>query len=641
MFVIADTLLSLGVRDRDLYLFDTFTGMPPPTDEDVDAWGVPRRLLRRRRRRAVLRLRAEPGPSAPRGHGLPGGTTALREGHGRGHDPGARPRRIALCRLDTDFYVSTAHEMEHLFPRIPEGGVLLIDDYGHFAGSRKAVDEYFEQLGVPVLLHRIDYSGRMVVVSPKLAAARRHCGSVSGAAARSHRGAPRPRRAAPAAASARRPRARAAHGEPRAARIGRPRRRAPSRGSARVLGRSAGARAPTGAVSIGDGVVVMEHSTLEVLDERDGGTAGALLVLDDTVILARFNTVVCGIGVSIGERVGSSDSAAVFDTWWPGAPFGGFGPDQAPVVIERHAYLGCNSIVGPGVTVGEGRTWARVPSSSTTSRPTPSSTATRRAWSAPSTPTTNSWPDAVSRLMRLRRITPANVRRKVEEELRARKLAATTGTRAHAAAAERVQVVRPGLGGRAAGAGRQPGADRHRRRRRDPRALVAVGRRRRRRRHAAAHRSATGTQHRRAVPHRVRRRDRDRPRRAHRRPRVHRRHVPRLRGPRACPIIDQPMAPPRTVTIGRGAFLGIGARRAHGRDHRRAARTSARARSSPATCRPGPLVVGNPARVVRRFDDARPPGWPPPEVLASASPSVDGRGRPSQRCTRRRAASAV
>jgi len=107
-------------------------------------------------------------------------------------------------------------------------------------------------------------------------------------------------------------------------------------------------------VSIGDGVVVMEHSTLEVLDERDGGAPGALLVLADTVILARFNTVVCGIGVSIGERVGSSDSATVFDTWWPGAPFGGFGPEQAPVVIERHAYLGCNSIVGPGVTVGEG-----------------------------------------------------------------------------------------------------------------------------------------------------------------------------------------------------------------------------------------------------------------------------------------------
>ena len=40
MFVVADTLLSLGVRDRDLYLFDTFSGMPPPTDEDVDAWGT-------------------------------------------------------------------------------------------------------------------------------------------------------------------------------------------------------------------------------------------------------------------------------------------------------------------------------------------------------------------------------------------------------------------------------------------------------------------------------------------------------------------------------------------------------------------------------------------------------------------------
>jgi acetyltransferase-like isoleucine patch superfamily enzyme len=106
-------------------------------------------------------------------------------------------------------------------------------------------------------------------------------------------------------------------------------------------------------VAIGDGVVVMEHSTLEVLDDEHG-TAPAALTLGDGVILARFNTFVCGIGIAIGDRVASSDSATVFDTWWPGAPVGPFPNDRAPVVIGRHAYLGCNSIVGPGVTVGEG-----------------------------------------------------------------------------------------------------------------------------------------------------------------------------------------------------------------------------------------------------------------------------------------------
>src|SRR5207244_6492838 len=71
------------------------------------------------------------------------------------------PDRIALLRLDTDWYESTRHELVHLFPRLTDGGVLIIDDYGHWAGSRKAVDEYFATEGRRPLLSRIDYTGRI------------------------------------------------------------------------------------------------------------------------------------------------------------------------------------------------------------------------------------------------------------------------------------------------------------------------------------------------------------------------------------------------------------------------------------------------------------------------------------------------
>jgi len=77
--------------------------------------------------------------------------------------PAEAPPEIALCRLDTDWYESTAHEMAHLYPRICPGGVLLIDDYGHFMGA-KAVDEYVAARNLPVLLNRIDFTGRLVVV---------------------------------------------------------------------------------------------------------------------------------------------------------------------------------------------------------------------------------------------------------------------------------------------------------------------------------------------------------------------------------------------------------------------------------------------------------------------------------------------
>ena len=69
---------------------------------------------------------------------------------------------LALLRLDTDWYESTRHELEHLYPRLQPGGVLIIDDYGHFQGARQAVDEYFASTGA-VLLHRIDYTGRIAV----------------------------------------------------------------------------------------------------------------------------------------------------------------------------------------------------------------------------------------------------------------------------------------------------------------------------------------------------------------------------------------------------------------------------------------------------------------------------------------------
>ena len=73
--------------------------------------------------------------------------------------PEAAPAHLALLRLDTDWYESTRHELLHLYPRLREGGVLLIDDYGHWEGCRQAVDEYFEEHPPRPLLHRVDYTG--------------------------------------------------------------------------------------------------------------------------------------------------------------------------------------------------------------------------------------------------------------------------------------------------------------------------------------------------------------------------------------------------------------------------------------------------------------------------------------------------
>lgn len=71
------------------------------------------------------------------------------------------PEKISLLRLDTDWYSSTKKELEILYKRVSPGGVIIIDDYGHWGGSKKAVDEFF--LDKYVWMHHIDYACRLII----------------------------------------------------------------------------------------------------------------------------------------------------------------------------------------------------------------------------------------------------------------------------------------------------------------------------------------------------------------------------------------------------------------------------------------------------------------------------------------------
>lgn len=155
--VIAKTLLRLGVRDRRIWLYDTFGAMPLPDDADTDFAG---RLIRQPSavpHGAYLPWVRENMEST----GYPPASISYVCGLVEETIPATVPEEIALLRLDTDWYSSTAHELVHLYPLLPTGGVLIIDDYGHFTGARRAVDEYFAE--APILLTRVDYSGRMGV----------------------------------------------------------------------------------------------------------------------------------------------------------------------------------------------------------------------------------------------------------------------------------------------------------------------------------------------------------------------------------------------------------------------------------------------------------------------------------------------
>lgn len=168
MMAVAETLLKLDSTSRDLYLFDTFEGMSAPTEKDVDLSGLKAESLLATSDKikddSVWCCAAlDVVKSAVNSIGYPGEKLHFVKGKVEQTIPMAAPEKIALLRLDTDWYESTRHEMEHLFPRLVKGGVLIIDDYGHWQGARKAVDEYFEKNKVKILLNRIDYTGRIAV----------------------------------------------------------------------------------------------------------------------------------------------------------------------------------------------------------------------------------------------------------------------------------------------------------------------------------------------------------------------------------------------------------------------------------------------------------------------------------------------
>ena len=152
-------LLSRGDTTRGLHLFDTFEGMTPPTDRDVSQFGEVAHETWTTTAACVAD--EEDVRRNMDATGYPAERVKLVAGRVEETIPRSAPERISVLRLDTDWYESTAHELEHLYPRLEPGGVLIVDDYGHWEGARQAVDEYFAER--PVLLTRIDYTGRLAV----------------------------------------------------------------------------------------------------------------------------------------------------------------------------------------------------------------------------------------------------------------------------------------------------------------------------------------------------------------------------------------------------------------------------------------------------------------------------------------------
>ena len=155
-------LMEKGDTSRRFHLYDVFAEMPQPTGRDVDLRGVSAETVMATYHEDTGLEACELNKTRANllSTGYPADKLVFVKGKVEDTIPGTIPESISILRLDTDWYESTLHELRHLFPRLSPGGVLIVDDYGHWRGAREATDQYFSEMRIPMLLSRIDYTGR-------------------------------------------------------------------------------------------------------------------------------------------------------------------------------------------------------------------------------------------------------------------------------------------------------------------------------------------------------------------------------------------------------------------------------------------------------------------------------------------------
>lgn len=166
--LIAKMLANRNITNKKIFMYDTFDGMSEPTDHDSDFKHKKAfQQLKKSSKKDQLSVWCYASFEEVK-ENMAKVTSADNIFMVKGKVEETLPNEqhkdgIALLRLDTDWYESTHHELIHLYPNLTTNGVIIIDDYGHWEGARKAVDDYFKKEGINILLNRIDYTGRIGV----------------------------------------------------------------------------------------------------------------------------------------------------------------------------------------------------------------------------------------------------------------------------------------------------------------------------------------------------------------------------------------------------------------------------------------------------------------------------------------------
>ncbi|MBP6455164.1 MAG: class I SAM-dependent methyltransferase [Chitinophagaceae bacterium] len=167
--MVAYILKNRNVLDRKIYLYDTYEGMSEPTefDKTFDGSSAKNLLMQSKNKETAIIWCLASLEDVQQNLRLTGYTEDnifYIKGKVEDTITSKSPiHNIALLRLDTDWYESTKHELEYYYPKLQKNGILIIDDFGHWEGCKKAVVEYFKKNNITMLLQRIDYTGRLAI----------------------------------------------------------------------------------------------------------------------------------------------------------------------------------------------------------------------------------------------------------------------------------------------------------------------------------------------------------------------------------------------------------------------------------------------------------------------------------------------
>jgi hypothetical protein len=146
-------LAACGVKDRRVFVADSFAGLPKP-----DAGKYPADAGDKLHEAPVLAVSLEEVQNNFRRYGLLDEQVVFLNGWFKDTLPRAGIEKLALMRLDGDMYQSTMEALVALYPKLSVGGHCIIDDYA-LPACRQAVDDFRSQNGIGSPIQKVDWSG--------------------------------------------------------------------------------------------------------------------------------------------------------------------------------------------------------------------------------------------------------------------------------------------------------------------------------------------------------------------------------------------------------------------------------------------------------------------------------------------------